>query len=1109
MATVPLPQEILKAWQRIEFFHPYNLERKGKSLLISIDKLIRDGDSTLPWHSAELRQELEIPQKVSYTLHIGLFAKSLASELSMEVLGADESGNPEDYEQRFEEGTTCFAKVQLNSLGTPQTDKLSVSSLPWALGHLEKRRFSQLESTIFSSDCKQLADTLALFHATLKPVPHFDACSLRATDILTLLNTHLVAWADYAPQWQYAVQIDWFASHKESQDAVEEENEPEEEEELGEDEKARALPILNSFFFEDIEDAINSLKHHPCPTLTSWLSPSTRRNPDLYTQKGLASIIDKLHPMKMPQGRWPSAPEHPMSLMQQFAINTAVEELAEGGVLSVNGPPGTGKTTLLRDLIAHNIVERAEILATFSHVEETLDSSGFIVPQLTGFEMIIASSNNAAVENISHELPQKHSLAKEFCSVDYLSPVANQMAAELLPEKQNKKDKDGNGKERNYHFFRPLKEKQQCWGLISAALGKKANRSKFSQRLFIYEHFLRLTDAEKSRPYAENFLSLWRWKNTYCGLSFSDAKKNFLQCLHDVRIQQKQLAELADLCGQKSDDLLEKCTSALAENKSTFVKQINVLQQEKMERDIIVQEINEIRKQQDVIEENAPGLLTQLFNRGKVRAYRQELRSAQQSLVNLTTSHEKKAQRVAGLQKQLDETRTENHVIRQKITLIESEKNIQVKRLAELKNQFSGVSFPDVRKSVNDADLQRIALWQNEQINRRRSLLFIAAMDLHQAWLSEAMKLEHFRKKLRELKTFLESPHHSSEPLRYWQTLSLFVPVLSTTFASVGRMLRGVKSGELGWLMIDEAGQAAPPQAVGAIWRTKRVLVVGDPLQVEPVFTTSPVLVKHLCRDVLKEHAEEWNPATFSVQQISDRINRWGCELDFMGCNIWIGIPLWVHRRCIEPMFSIANKLAYNNRMIHGLTPDKIVSQPLNDKLDNHWLISRGGEGEKQYRDSHGQSLLILLDRILSDKTDLNSIYVITPFKAVKHALTELIEKRDIQCWKKHSPALTSKDILQWKKSRIGTVHTFQGKENDIVIFVHGCDEKSNGGAVWASSKPNLLNVAVTRAKKNIFVIGDPLVWQNLKGFDDLSRSLSSEQERNLIKETSNAIITR
>jgi superfamily I DNA and/or RNA helicase len=53
----------------------------------------------------------------------------------------------------------------------------------------------------------------------------------------------------------------------------------------------------------------------------------------------------------------------------------------------------------------------------------------------------------------------------------------------------------------------------------------------------------------------------------------------------------------------------------------------------------------------------------------------------------------------------------------------------------------------------------------------------------------------------------------------------------------------------------------------------------------------------------------------------------------------------------------------------------------------------------------------------------------------------------------------------EWLKSHIGTVHTFQGKEAKGVILCLGLDETTKGAANWASQKPNLLNIAITRAK--------------------------------------------
>ena len=34
--------------------------------------------------------------------------------------------------------------------------------------------------------------------------------------------------------------------------------------------------------------------------------------------------------------------------------------------------------------------------------------------------------------------------------------------------------------------------------------------------------------------------------------------------------------------------------------------------------------------------------------------------------------------------------------------------------------------------------------------------------------------------------------------------------------------------------------------------------------------------------------------------------------------DTWIGIPLWVHRRCAYPMFTIANDISYDGLMVQG-----------------------------------------------------------------------------------------------------------------------------------------------------------------------------------------------
>ncbi len=87
--------------------------------------------------------------------------------------------------------------------------------------------------------------------------------------------------------------------------------------------------------------------------LRTYLSPLPEsRREDLYTPEGHALIADRCAPRHINRGHWPGDPAHTMSLMQQFAVNSIFEQVRDSGIFSVNGPPGTGKTTLLREVFA-------------------------------------------------------------------------------------------------------------------------------------------------------------------------------------------------------------------------------------------------------------------------------------------------------------------------------------------------------------------------------------------------------------------------------------------------------------------------------------------------------------------------------------------------------------------------------------------------------------------------------------------------------------------------------------------------------------------------------------------------------------------------------------
>lgn len=144
---------------------------------------------------------------------------------------------------------------------------------------------------------------------------------------------------------------------------------------------------------------------------------------------------------------------------------------------------------------------------------------------------------------------------------------------------------------------------------------------------------------------------------------------------------------------------------------------------------------------------------------------------------------------------------------------------------------------------------------------------------------------------------------------------------LSRTFASVSRFLEDIPPSTLGVLIVDESAQATPQSALGAVWRTRKAIVVGDPLQVEPIMNTT----KELCKRFAAEYQipSDYQVPGLSLQILADAQNPFGGMRGSDDHSSWLGCPLVIHRRCIDPMFGISNELAYNKRMfLKTIPPD-------------------------------------------------------------------------------------------------------------------------------------------------------------------------------------------
>lgn len=872
-------------------------------------------------------------------------------------------------------------------------------------------------------------------------------------------------------------------------------------------------------------------------------------------------LLEILNISNAPVAKWPS--EYMPVLMQQVAINLSLSK-ESGGILdengkifSVNGPPGTGKTTLLKEIIAENIVEKAVLLSKYDSPDDAFvginfekgEYNGAYVPPKNGnknsfykkwfkfkdehiadYGILVASSNNAAVENISRELPMDSSIRGIFEKETgdegrdiFFTNYANELFGSG--------DSDGN-----------------AWGLVAVPLGKKSNISKF---------YTKVLDKILSRDMLKNDTLREQLSN------YGKKRKEFIDQLNRVRFLQADLSAYCDVTIKAHNASLQlaqmekRNTSELDENKC-LLESINCELKSlegRVEADAIDlrrtealckeidQVVNEYRnkltelsdqelkfRKEGVDAEKSASIVKKIF---KKKQYEDALKFAEScrdhaercvrkasELAGKVNEAEEK-QRAArkeqeGASERLFVTKKQQRSIQQKKEQIENEiiqltKEIDNARIAdvaakkEMSRKLDEFKHRDEFRSgcVLDSDFIKQILsddiktsteaqtknpWISEEYNREREKLFFLALQMTECFL---LSSKHCRTNLQILgqywglrtesgvdKIIFDLKDKERMAASLFNTLFLLTPVISSTFASVGRLLEDVKEpGALGTLIIDEAGQAQPHMAVGALFRSRRSIIVGDPHQVEPVVTDDLKLLKGAFSGPI--YANYKNKA-LSVQNCADIINSYGTFFENgMDHPEWVGCPLIVHRRCISPMYEISNRISY-----YGIMKQK-TQMPSEDKEKtfvypkSQWINTGGsenGSGDHFVREQ-GTVVCNIVNEAF-EKAEKPDLYIISPFTSVVSGVCKSL--KDFSDNNAESPIGKSRYFDEWKKNNIGTVHKFQGKEANEVIFVLGCDETvQNRYAVKGFVNSNIVNVAVTRAKYRIYFVGNSRVWAN------------------------------
>lgn len=287
------------------------------------------------------------------------------------------------------------------------------------------------------------------------------------------------------------------------------------------------------------------------------------------------------------------------------------------------------------------------------------------------------------------------------------------------------------------------------------------------------------------------------------------------------------------------------------------------------------------------------------------------------------------------------------------------------------------------------------------------------------------MSLKCFQAKLAARYAYT-TPRKKFSPDELWkqpaQFLDEYPVVLSTTYTSRSSLGKNAK---FDYVIMDESSQADVATGTLALSCAKNAVIVGDTKQLPNVVTEQQ---KGQLMDIFTKHniPEAYE---FTAHSFLGSI----CEL--LGNRI-PQVTLCEHYRCHPQIIEFCNQKFY-----HG---DLLIMTEQDGGTALELVTTVMGEHRRGHINQR-QADVIRSEILPHLHCDKNKIGIIAPYRDQVQLLRQQLQEPDID---------------------IATVHKFQGREKDIIILSTVDDTVTE-----FSDDPNLLNVAVSRAKKKLIVV--------------------------------------
>ncbi|MFT5435101.1 MAG: superfamily I DNA and/or RNA helicase, partial [Myxococcota bacterium] len=121
------------------------------------------------------------------------------------------------------------------------------------------------------------------------------------------------------------------------------------------------------------------------------------------------------------------------------------------------------------------------------------------------------------------------------------------------------------------------------------------------------------------------------------------------------------------------------------------------------------------------------------------------------------------------------------------------------------------------------------------------------------------------------------------------------------------------------------------------------------------------------------------------------------------------------------------------------------------------------------------QAIVRIVSQLVREGIAPKNIAVLTPYRGQLRALTDRLRQAGIPLDDPERDPVGPQQLLfapvRTGGVAVGTVHRFQGGERDVVIFSAVISQSRS--LAFTNQRVNLINVAVSRARKHLVVVGN------------------------------------